>query len=234
MQGTSLDALFERLGLGHDLGGNRAVVGREFDHARIQAAPDVAELPGARQDFLGPPHIVAVPVIDDGGQLCLRGEVDHVRGLADAEHAARLGDLQGRRGIGVLEDHVCALVDQRLGRLGLLARVVPGADPDHLDGRLRVNLAQGQSEGVDAADYLGNREGADVADHVRLGHAPGDGTRHGPAFVEAGHVGAEVLRLLVASGVLEAHLGELLGDLDGRVHVAERGGEDEVAPFAAI
>ena len=48
------------------------------------------------------------------------------------------------------------------------------------------------------------------------------------ALVEAGVVDRDVRRGLVAGGVLELDVRELLRDLDRRVHVAERGGEDQL------
>ena len=50
-------------------------------------------------------------------------EARHVGGLAEAEAAAGLGGLQRRRAVGVLGEHVHALVEQRLGGVGLLRRV---------------------------------------------------------------------------------------------------------------
>ena len=35
--------------------------------------------------------------------------------------------------VGVLHDHVGALVEQRLGGVGFLARIEPGVHPDDLD-----------------------------------------------------------------------------------------------------
>ena len=128
----------------------------------------------------------------------------------------------------MLGDDVGALVDQGLGGVRLLARIIPGVDPDHLDLGVGVDLAHGQGERVDAANHLGDREGADIADDVGLGHVAGDGAEHRPALVEARQIGRDVIGALVAGRVLELHVLELLGDLDGRVHEAEGGGEDQV------
>jgi hypothetical protein len=74
----------------------------------------------------------------------------------------------------------------------------------------------------------GDREGADVADDPRLAHVACDGADHRPAFMEAAVVDRDVLGGLVAGGVLELHVGELLGDPDRRIHEAEGRGEDDV------
>ena len=85
-----------------------------------------------------PLDVVVRPVVEDRGQLGVGRVGLHVGGLAEAVHAALLGDLQRRRAVGVLADDVGALVDQRLGGVALLARVVPGVDPDHLHLRRRA------------------------------------------------------------------------------------------------
>ena len=200
---------------------DRRVVGRHLHHAGLEPAPHVRFLPSAVEHCLGAGDVVAVPIVDDRGQMRLGRELGHVGGLADRPYPPLLRDLRRGGRIGVLQDNVRALVDQRLGGVALLARVVPGVDPDHLDLGLRVHLAQREREGIDAADHLRNRERGDVADDVRLGHLARDQARDRPPLVEAGEVGRDVGRALVTRAVLELHLGELLGDLDGRVHEAE-------------
>ena len=87
-------------------------------------------------------------------------------------------------------------------------------------------------EGVDAHDDFRNRERDDVAGDARLGFLGGDLAEDVAAFVEAGVVEAHVRRRLVAGGVLELHLRELLGHLQLGIHEAERGAEDDAAAFA--
>jgi hypothetical protein len=67
-----------------------------------------------------------------------------------------------------------------------------------------------------------------VADFLGLGQLRREETADVAAFISARQIGAEVLVLLVAGGMFEGHLGKLLGDFQGRVHVAERCGEDQV------
>ena len=126
-------------------------------------------------------------------------------------------------------EHVGALRDQRHRRLAFLARVVPAVGPDHPHLDVRVHAARPQGERVDALQHLGDREGADVAEHVRLGHLAGDHAVEVAALVEARIVGREVLRRLVAGGVQEGDVGELAGDALDVVHVAEAGGEHDLA-----
>jgi hypothetical protein len=54
---------------------------------------------------------------------------DHVGRLAECLDAAFGGNLHRRGRVGVLGDDVDALVDQRLGRVGFLARIKPGVRP---------------------------------------------------------------------------------------------------------
>jgi hypothetical protein len=52
---------------------------------------------------------------------------------------ALFGNLHRRGGVGVLRDDVDALVDQRLGGIGFLARVEPGVHPDDLELEIRID-----------------------------------------------------------------------------------------------
>ena len=158
----------------------------------------------------------------------LRREGLHVGGLAEGEDAALLCRLERGGGIGVLGDHVGALVDQRLGGVGFLGGVVPGRGPDDLGLEVRVHLAGGEVEGVDAHHHFRDREGGDIARLAGLRHVAGDGAEHRAALVEARIVGGDVLGAHIAGRVFEMQLRELLGDLDRRVHEAEGGCEDQL------
>ena len=126
-------------------------------------------------------------------------------------------------------DHVHVLVEQSHGGIALLGRIEPRVEPHHLDHGLRVDRTHAQGKRVDTLQHLGDGEGADVAEHVRLGHLAGDHAVEVAALVEARVVGREVLRRLVAGGVQEGDLGELAGDALDVVHVAEAGGEHDLA-----
>ena len=66
-------------------------------------------------------------------------------------------------GLSVCCRYVGALVDQRFGRIGLLAGIVPAVDPDDLDLDVRVDRLGAQHEGVDARHHFRDRERADIA-----------------------------------------------------------------------
>ncbi|MNH09789.1 hypothetical protein D3C79_692500 [compost metagenome] len=168
------------------------------------------------------------PVVDDGGEHRFRPEVRHVRSVAHGIHAATFGGLDWRRAVGVLEHHVHALVDQRVGGIGFLARVEPGVDPHHLDFGAGVVFVQGKLDGIYIAQHFRNREGGDIADLLALGHFRGQIAANVTAFVGCGQVSTKVLVLLVAGSMFESDLRELLGDFGGGVHVAERGSEHQV------
>ena len=125
-------------------------------------------------------------------------------------------------------DDVGALRDQRVGGLALAARVEPRVDPDDLGLGLGVDALHPAGERVDAHHDLGDRERRHVAGDVALGHPAGDDAGEVAALVEAGVVDAHVGVGLVAGRVLEVRPGEGLRDLERRVHVAERRGEDQL------
>ncbi len=158
----------------------------------------------------------------------MRPVLGHVGVIADRIHLLRLRRLHHGGRVGVVREHIGALRDQRFRRLALAARVVPRISPDHLDLGFGIDAAHAAGEGIDAHHDLRNREGGDVAGNVRLGHLAGDDAGEIASFVEARVVDADVDIGFVAGRVLEVGLGKLLGDLEGRIHVAERGREDEL------
>jgi hypothetical protein len=97
---------------------------------------------------------------------------------------------------------------------------------------LRVHRLRAEREAVDVADDLGDRHRADDAERVRLGHATGDDAGHVRALVRARVVRAHVVGLLVAGGVLELDVLQVGGDLEHRLHVAERRAEDQLVALA--
>ena len=122
-----------------------------------------------------------------------------------------------------------ALVDHGLGSVGFLAGVEPGVNPDDLELEARIDRAGALFEGVDTHDDFRDREGGDVGGTVVLRHLGRDLAEDVAAFIETRVVGCEVRTALEARRVLELHLRELGGNLDSRVHEAERGGEDQRA-----
>ncbi len=207
-------------------------VGRHHHHLRLQAAPGVFRGPLALELCLDALDVVGRPVVHDRGQLGLRAELDHLGVLAEGELAAFGGDLHRRRAVGVLHDDVGALVDQRLGCVGFLAGVEPVVYPDDLDLDVRVDGLRRQHGGVDAGDDLRDRERADIAEHAGLGHFCGDQALDVTALVEPAGICRHVLVALVARSVLEMHVGIFFGDFQRRLHIAERGGEDQLVTGA--
>ena len=136
------------------------------------------------------------------------------------------------RAVGVLHDHVGALIDQRLGGVGFLARIEPLADPDDLDLDVRIDGLRADHRRVDAGDHFRDRHRADVAHDARLRHLGRDHALDVAALVEAARIGREVFLALVSGGVLEHEIGIFLRHLHGRVHEPERGGEDQLVARA--
>ena len=121
----------------------------------------------------------------------------------------------------MMRQHIGALGDQGICGGAFLARIEPAAGPDHLHLRLWIHRCRRQCHGVDALHDLRDRERRDIADDARLRHVPGNQPGQRAPFVEAGGVGGDIFSALVAGGVFKAGLRELLGNLQGRVHVAE-------------
>ena len=96
-------------------------------------------------------------------------------------------------------------------------------------GLMRLRAEHG---GVDAGDDFRNRERADIAEHAGLRHLGRDLALDVAALVQARRIGRHVLVALVAGGVLEMHVRIFLRDLQRRVHVAERGREDQLVAGA--
>ncbi|MGY4462318.1 hypothetical protein ACVWYI_006278 [Bradyrhizobium sp. LB13.1] len=136
------------------------------------------------------------------------------------------------RRIRVLHDDVSALVDQRLGSVGLLARIEPGVGPDDLHLDVRVDGLRRQDRRIDARDDLRNRERADIAEHAGLRHFGRDQALDVAALVPFGRVGRHVRIALVAGRVLEMHVRVFLRDLQRRIHIAERRREDQLVAGA--
>src|SRR5580692_134126 len=203
-------------------------IGRHHDHSRIKAAPGVFGGPFAVERGLGALGVIVAPIVGIRRELGFRPELDHVGRFAEGVDAALLRNLHGGRRIGVLRQHVDALVYQRLGGVGFLARIEPAVYPDDLDLHVRIDRLRAKHRRVDVGDDLGDRKRDDVADHARLRDLGCDLALDVAPFIEAGGIGAHILRALEAGGVFEEHVRVFVRHLYRRVHEAERGGEDEL------
>ena len=157
----------------------------------------------------------------------MRAVLRHVRVPAEGVQALLLGHLHRCRRIRVLAQDIRTLGDERLGRLPLLARVVPGIDPHDLGMYLRIHAPGAQREGIDVADDFRNRKRADVSERIGLGHAAREHAEQVGALVETRLVGDHVRTGLVAGRMLEADFREQPRDFQRRFHVAERGREND-------
>ena len=130
----------------------------------------------------------------------------------------------------MLKDHVNTLINQRFRCIRLFRRIEPGIGPDHRNGDIRVHFLGVDIAGVDALNDFGNRERSDIADLVRFGHHSRNRAHHGAAFVKARVIGGNIGAVaLVAGRMFKLHIGEFGGNRIGRVHITERGGEDDLA-----
>ena len=129
----------------------------------------------------------------------------------------------------MLHDHINAVVDQGVRRIGFFRWVKPSVDPNYRHLDIRVHLLCVQEGGVDALDHFRDREGCDVTDLVGLGHVASDCTDHGAAFIKACVISRHIRMVTpIAGRMLELHVWETRGNGIGCIHVPKRRGEDNV------
>ncbi|MNT10405.1 hypothetical protein D3C72_1452350 [compost metagenome] len=162
------------------------------------------------------------------GVLGLR--VDHV---ADGELALFLGRVRHAEALGVHD--VGALVDHREGRFLGLRRVEPAVDEAHAELHLRVRFLRARHERVHEPVHLGNREAADHADAVALGHAARDHAAEVGRFLDVVVEHREVGRLrLQRRAHEERHLGEVFRDLARRRFHPEHLAQDQLVAARGV
>ena len=164
--------------------------------------------------------------------MSLGTELAHVRIPAESVLASLLGGLQHGSGVGVLEQHVSALVQQALGAFGFLGRIKPAVHPDDLGLDLGVHALGTQGEGVDVADHLRNWDRADDTQGAGLAHRTCDHAGHVGTFKGTAVVHAHVFGRLVTGGVFELHVLVVGGNLEHGLHVAKRRGEDDLVALS--
>ena len=104
------------------------------------------------------------------GEPAVGRQLGGVGVVADDIDAGLLGGLgDRRRAVLVLGDDVDALGEQAARGLRLLGRVAPVRRVDEVRLGVGVDRLGAELEGVDVGDRLGDREGVDVAELVRLG-----------------------------------------------------------------
>ncbi len=128
----------------------------------------------------------------------------------------------------MLQDHVRALLDQRLCRVCFFGGVHPLKDPDNFELNVRVYFFGVNVGGVDATHNFGDWHGCDVAHDVALGHFACNVALNGAALIEARGIGANVIGSFVAGCVLEFHIWKFFSHVDGWVHEAKRCGENQI------
>ena len=111
-------------------------------------------------------------------------------------------------------EHICAVVDESLGRIALDTWIKPGGGPDDLDNSVRVSLGDTEGEGVNAANDLRDRHRSDIANTVRLGLGARGHACDEARLIDAAERVAEVgLVSTEARDVLEADIRVVLGEL---------------------
>ena len=114
--------------------------------------------------------------------------------------------------------------------------IVPGVDPAHVDGAVGAGLLRAQSEGVTQTKFLWDGEGSDVAKAGVAVHRGAGTGQHTGQVLHVFHSAHEVAKVFAigheTADVDDVYIGEFVSHCGGRVHVAKRGGEDDVEAFA--
>ena len=150
--------------------------------------------------------------------------------------ALLLGDRRVGGRVRTGEHDLGAGIEQRGRAVALRGRVMPGVDPADVHGALGAGLLGAQHDRVAQPDLLRDGERGHVAQlgvAVELGAGAGQHAREVLHVLDGTEEVAEVGAVgLVAGEVQEGRVRELLGDRGHRVHVAERGADDEVEALA--
>ena len=97
----------------------------------------------------------------------------------------------------MVRDDVAALSDQRIGRIGFLARVIPSVGPDHINLHVGIDGLSTQRVCIDALEHFGNRHSGDVTQMAVLAH-------------RSGKLACEITSLIKASVVVTEIVGRLI------------------------
>ena len=166
----------------------------------------------------------------------LGGVGGHVGVIAAAEHTGILSGDLGLGGVAVLGDDAAVIVlDQLLGKGGLVHLVGPGTQFLHIDLGVGVHSLGTQGKAVDAGAGLGvlSAIGGDIAQVIVAGLQAlqaGGHTGQIAGLIDAAEVVVEVgVVAHIAGGVGEDHVGILRSLVSHSLHIAEGDGEDDVA-----
>ena len=202
----------------------------DANHAFFDPTPQSTGAPGAIAYSMNPAGVVVTPLVGDGQHLRIRTCLAHVRVVGHCQLATFLRSSHHCRRTRVEHQHLGTLVHQRHGGITLPWRVEPFAQPHHPHLCRRVDRAHAQRERIDTLNHLWDGEARHIA---RLTHQ--SARRHtrqiAPLVVTRirhRHVG----RSFVTRDRFKLHIRKLSCDLQGRLHVAKAGGEDDVSPVA--
>ena len=113
--------------------------------------------------------------------------------VAARKDAAAFGRLNHDFGaVDVASNHVTALVDQAVRRIGLFHRQRPVAGKDDRAGNRRDDAPSAQREGIDIAEDLRDWLAGNEAELFRFGCVTGDNAAEVFAFVDVAEVSADV------------------------------------------
>ena len=192
------------------------------------AAPNRLNLPLAVHHCLDTLGVELVPVVRHGTDQLRGSGLDHRGVVADHFHALAFGRRGHSLRVGVVRDDVAALADKRIGRIGFLARVIPGVGPDHVNLHVGIDGLRAKRVGVDALEHFGNRHSGNVTQVAILAHRSGKLACEITSLIKTSVVVAEIVGRLITRAVFELHIGKFLGHLESRVHEFEARRKDDL------
>ena len=209
---------------------SRQVVIHRGNHQHVfsKTTPEIFRFPGAIHNFLNGFDVMRSPVITDREHVCIRCKLAHIRCLTNGFYATLFSGHQWCWWVGMLNQHVNALIDQSIGGFAFFNRIIPGAYPHDFDFYIRINGFSRHIYGVDIADNFRNRERSNVTNGVGFGHHAGSDTGNIATFISTQYIGREVFGALVTGCVLKEYFWKTLGDFFSRVHKTEGGGENQI------
>ena len=131
----------------------------------------------------------------------------------------------------MLQYHICALFNQNFRRICFFGRVKPSIGPNDFKLYVWVHCFGVDIGRVDAADHFWNWEGANVTNDIGFGHLARNMALNRTAFIKARRINRDVVSLLITCGMFELHIWEFGRNIDGWVHIAKGGGEDQICAF---
>ena len=127
-----------------------------------RTAPDGLRLPGSVHDGLNAAGIELIPNMNNAADQHRGRSALHRSVVGNHRDLSFFTGRSNRRRIGVMRNNVGTLTNQRLGSIGLLARVIPSGGPDNADLNVGIDALSAERIGIDALKHFWNRQPASL------------------------------------------------------------------------